>query len=308
MRLGFVPRLLAVAALVVFPRLVAAQGWQTDFDAARAEAQRLDRPLLVHFWADWCAPCVQMDKTVLNTPEVLGELRTTVVAIKINTDQRQDLANRFGVESLPMDILLEPNGERMIESTGYRPVPEYVALLRRGVVRQRELAKARERAAQAPVVPPKPPVGSPPVRPDAIAGNAVDGIEQTRLTAEERLLPMIDGYCPVSLWETRKWVKGSSEFKSEFSGQIYQLSSAEAKKAFEENPRRFTPRFLGCDPVIVWESDRAVRGTTRFGAFYDDELYLFSTPENRDKFKLEPDRYIRTRIVLRPEHIESVTR
>jgi YHS domain-containing protein/thiol-disulfide isomerase/thioredoxin len=298
MRLGFVPRLLAVVALVVSAAQVsAAEGWQTDFDAARAEAQRLDRPLLVHFWAEWCAPCMQMDKTVLNTPEVLAELRTTVVAIKINTDQRQDLLARFGVESLPMDILLEPNGERMIESTGYRPVPEYVEMLRRAAVRQRELAKARERAAKPPVIPP-----------DAIAGNAVDGVEQARLTAEERLLPMIDGYCPVSLWETRKWVKGSSEFKSEFRGQIYHLSSAEAKKTFEENPRRYTPRFLGCDPVIVWESDRAVRGTTRFGAFYDDELYLFSTPENRDKFKDTPDRYIRTRIVLRPEHIESVTR
>ena len=68
------------------------------------------------------------------------------------------------------------------------------------------------------------------------------------------------------------------------------------------------PRFLGCDPVVVWDSDRAIRGLTKFAAFYDDELYLFSTAENRDTFKAKPDTYIRTRIVLQPDEIETVVR
>lgn len=297
MRLGFVPCLMLLILSAVPRCSSAAEGWYTDFDAARAAAQQQNKPLLVHFWAEWCGPCQQMEKTVLHTPEVLNELKSDIIAVRINADQRKDLLARFGIESLPSDIVLEPSGERMMESTNFRPAREYIAMIQRAKVRQIELEKARARTAPQPDT--------------SLAQNdssIPDGREQTRLTAEERLLPMIDGYCPVTLWENRKWIKGSTEFQSEFRGQIYHLSSAAAKATFEENPRRFTPRFLGCDPVIVWESDRAVRGTTRFGAFYDDELYLFSTIENRNKFKESPDRYIRTRIVLRPEHIETVTR
>ena len=35
-------------------------GWLTDFDAALAEAQELKRPLLIHFYTDWCPPCRRM--------------------------------------------------------------------------------------------------------------------------------------------------------------------------------------------------------------------------------------------------------
>lgn len=291
MRRSSLSRLASVLLLAAAPAVCRAQGWQTDFEAARAEAQKTNRPLLVHFWAEWCGPCMQMDKAVLNTSEVLGELQRGVVGIRVNADQHQDLCARFGVEQLPMDILLEPGGERLLESTGYRPVSEYLEMLRRGQTRLVELDKRKAQQAQIAKQAPTPKAG-----------------DVTHLLGDVQKLPMIDGYCPVTLWENRKWVKGSSEFQSEFRSQFYQFASAEAKKVFEENPRRFTPRFLGCDPVIVWESDKAVRGTTKFGAFYDNELYLFTSAENRDRFKETPDRYIRTRIVLRPEHIESVTR
>ena len=72
--------------------------------------------------------------------------------------------------------------------------------------------------------------------------------------------------------------------------------------------RRYAPRFLGCDPIVIWESDRAVLGSTRFGAFYNDQLYLFTSDQNRQSFKQDPDRYIRTRVVLRVDEIEHVIR
>jgi YHS domain-containing protein/thiol-disulfide isomerase/thioredoxin len=272
-----------------------AEGWHTDFEAARQQAQQTGKPLLVHFWAEWCGPCKQMESSVFNQPQVMSALRSDVVAVKLDVDQHQELSSRFGIEVLPSDIILESGGERIVESTGFRNPGEYVQMIQRAKTRQIELARARERRAQQSVAAVPPQAGAP------AAG-------ETRPAAEQSAGPMLDGYCPVTLWNSRKWIKGSSEFKTEFRGQLYYFSSAEAFDSFQQDPRRYTPRFLGCDPVLVWEADRAVRGTTKFAAFYDDELYLFTSAENRDRFKASPDNFIRTRIVLQPEEIETVIR
>jgi YHS domain-containing protein/thiol-disulfide isomerase/thioredoxin len=273
--------------------LPAAEGWQTDFEAARQESQRTGKPLLVHFAASWCLPCRQMESTVFNQPAVIERLESSIVAVKIDVDEHEDLATRFGIESLPCDIFLEPNGERMVESSGFRGVPEYLEMIHRAEARNAELAKARQRKATSETVAQNP---------------AVIGETTPAQSASLTNTAMIDGYCPVTLWESRKWIKGSSELRLEYRNQVYHFSTAEAKEAFRVDPLRYTPRFLGCDPVLVWEDDRAVPGLTQFGAFYDDELYLFTTAANRDRFKSDPDRYIRTRIVLQPDQIETVIR
>jgi YHS domain-containing protein len=119
---------------------------------------------------------------------------------------------------------------------------------------------------------------------------------------------MLRGYCPVTLWSRRKWEKGSPQFKAEYHGQTYHLASAEDLKKFEQNPSRYAPQLLGCDPVVVYESNRAVAGSTRYGAFYDDELYLFTTDDNRKLFKAQPDRFVREKVVLDVSRIETTVR
>ena len=296
MRLAATTRLALFAAVTAgFMGNVAraAEGWRSDFDAARQEAARAGKPLLVHFGATWCGPCRQMETTVFTQPQVAQILNHDIVAVKIDVDQHQALSSRFGIEVLPCDIFLEPGGDRIVESKGYRNPQEYLEMLQRAKLRNIELAKMRKQRGEAQV---------------ATAQPQTAGDSNIQNAAATSTAPMLDGYCPVTLWKNRKWVKGSSELAREFRGQVYHFSTAEAMDEFQQDPRRYTPRFLGCDAVTVWESDRAVRGSTRFAAFYDDELYLFSNADNRDTFKQTPDRYIRTRIVLQPDEIETVIR
>ena len=90
--------------------------------------------------------------------------------------------------------------------------------------------------------------------------------------------------------------------------QQFLLASEAQKKEFAENPDRYVPRFLGCDPVVVWDSDRAVPGETTWAAFYDEELYLFSSAQNRSRFRKDPDKYTKTRVVLNVQDIQTLVR
>jgi YHS domain-containing protein len=60
--------------------------------------------------------------------------------------------------------------------------------------------------------------------------------------------------------------------------------------------------------VALLETDRAIPGKTLYGAFYEGELYLFETVENRTRFKSSPPRYTRTRHVLKLDDIEKSSR
>lgn len=268
-----------------------ADGWYSDFDAALALARQLQRPLLVHFYADWCGPCKQMEQSVLNRPEVLAEIRKSVVAVKVNTDRNHEVTERFGITQLPTDLFIEPSGARLVETTGKRSLSEYCTAIARAATRYSVLLAERARQQTPPSRTPQQPAQQPPAQ-LATAGPK----------------PMLDGYCAVTLWSKRRWEKGSPQFKSEYRGQVYLMASDEALREFQDNPERYAPRFLGCDPVVVYESDRAVLGSTKYAAFYDEELFLFVDDINRQAFKRNPDSFVRTRVVLNVDQIETATR
>ena len=73
---------------------------------AQFKAEVLDSttPVLVDFWATWCAPCIAMEPT-------LDELATThegkLKVVKINIEQNQVSAQSFGVRSLPNFLIFQ---------------------------------------------------------------------------------------------------------------------------------------------------------------------------------------------------------
>lgn len=62
-----------------------------------AEVLNSDKPVLVDFWASWCGPCM-MQGPVLD--EMANEYENIKIG-KINIDEQQELAIKFGVMSIP---------------------------------------------------------------------------------------------------------------------------------------------------------------------------------------------------------------
>jgi thioredoxin 1 len=86
----------------------------TEFESRVLKA---DRPVLVDFWAPWCAPC-RMVAPILE--EVAGELQDQLTIAKVNTDSDAEWASRFGIMGIPTMILFH-NGREVDRLVGAHP-------------------------------------------------------------------------------------------------------------------------------------------------------------------------------------------
>ncbi len=76
-----------------------------NFDA---EVLQSDRPVLVDFWAAWCAPC-RMISPVLEQLAARHAARLKVV--KVDVDANPELGQRFGAQSIPLLVVLRDGRE-----------------------------------------------------------------------------------------------------------------------------------------------------------------------------------------------------
>ncbi len=95
--------------------------------AANFESVVLDgsfeRPVLVDFWADWCAPC-RMLMPIL--AKLADDYRGRFILAKLNTEEERELAAQFGIRSLPT-VQLFKDGQ---------PVDQFMGALPEGQVRE----------------------------------------------------------------------------------------------------------------------------------------------------------------------------
>lgn len=79
------------------------------------DAINASKPIMVDFWAKWCGPCKML---VPILEEVANEV-TDVQIGKVDVDECGDIAQRYGVMSIPTLIIFK-NGEVVAQSVGYK--------------------------------------------------------------------------------------------------------------------------------------------------------------------------------------------
>jgi thioredoxin 2 len=76
--------------------------------------QRTELPVLADFWAPWCGPCRAMAPQF---ERAARELKDRVRLVKVNTEQAQELAARYGIRAIPTLVLFR-NGAEVKRASG----------------------------------------------------------------------------------------------------------------------------------------------------------------------------------------------
>ncbi|MDG2127671.1 MAG: thioredoxin family protein [Fuerstiella sp.] len=244
---------------------VASEGWYATYESACDAAEKHELPLLIHFHASYCGPCRQMSSQVFSNREVQQQLRQGVAAVEVDVSRDPALAAQFGASTIPRDVVVYRDGTTETLNVGFKSILAYMSLLR----------EVSARGAKISV-------------PQIVKNTKIIGLE---------------GFCPVRLLKDREWVSGHENLTSTYRGVTYFFSSKETQNLFLKAPSDYAPQNLGCDPIVLLTDARAVAGKIRFGAFFDDRLYLFSSEDNRVRFKQSPLKYTRIRHAVKADQL-----
>lgn len=80
---------------------------------------------LVDFWAPWCGPCKMLGPVLEEAEKEIGD---KAVVAKVNVDEQQDLAAKFGITSIPTIVVFK-KGKEVSRSLGFIDKAKIISLI-----------------------------------------------------------------------------------------------------------------------------------------------------------------------------------
>ena len=114
---------LCTFALVALAAPLFAVEWSTDFEASKAQARQENKAVLLDFTgSDWCGCCIQLRKTVLDTPQFDAYAKDKFVCMEVDmprgkalpeavATQNKELCDRYTIRFFPTILVLSPEGD-----------------------------------------------------------------------------------------------------------------------------------------------------------------------------------------------------
>jgi thioredoxin 1 len=91
----------------------------------QAEVLESEIPVLVDFWAPWCAPCQMVTPMLEAVVEKMGD---KLKVVKLNTDENMNTAQNYEIMAIP-SLLVFKKGEVVERIVGVKPQPQLEAQL-----------------------------------------------------------------------------------------------------------------------------------------------------------------------------------
>jgi YHS domain-containing protein len=146
-------------------------------------------------------------------------------------------------------------------------------------------------AAGAAVTPPMTPAASAVPSGQVFANAAASGAPDPRQLPPGAPPLGFDGYCPVSMRNSWKWVAGDPRYGVVHRGHTYWFATPAEQRQFWTDPDRYTPALSGMDPVLALDHQQQVPGKREHSLDYDGLFYMFASEATLQQFTANPQRY-----------------
>jgi thioredoxin-related protein len=122
----------ALAFIALSSSFAFAEGWMTDWEAAKAKAKEEKKPILINFTGtDWCGWCIRIEKEVFSQKEFKEYAAKNLILMEVDFPKRKEQAaelkaqnkaldKEFKIEGYPTIYLLDAEGKKISEDIGYR--------------------------------------------------------------------------------------------------------------------------------------------------------------------------------------------
>jgi thioredoxin-related protein/YHS domain-containing protein len=216
---------------------LASIAWLSDVRQAQQIAHEQQRVVLLHFYADWCQPCVYLDREVYPREEISSAISANFVPVKIDGRRSPELVRHYGVQSFPTDIFLDPSGRVLLRTTSPTDPGKYLQLLN-------QMAASRSQSPQQNL-----PTANSPLPSEASNPNPGYQMPPHQMAAQaaipgdpDRYSPVLSGYDPTRFIDFGESVLGKREHGMRFRGRIYLFAEEATLERFQRSPEHYAQR------------------------------------------------------------------
>jgi thiol:disulfide interchange protein DsbD len=107
--------------------------WQPYSEQLLAEAQKIKKPVIIDFYADWCAPCRELDNVTFHDPEIVKQAKKDFVMIKVDLTRKgnpvyEELLRQYNVRGVPTVVFLNRQGieQRNLRLVDFLPADQFL--------------------------------------------------------------------------------------------------------------------------------------------------------------------------------------
>jgi len=95
-----------------------------DFESAKTEAIKANKPMIIDFYTEWCKYCKMLD-TITYIDSIIIAMSHDDIFVKIDAEADTTLAARYAVAGFPTIVITRPDGEEIDRIWGYMPPNEF---------------------------------------------------------------------------------------------------------------------------------------------------------------------------------------
>jgi thioredoxin-related protein len=102
--------------------------WHT-YDSGMARSRFEKKKVFLHFYADWCTYCAEMERKAFKDPVVIATLNRNFIPIRVDTERDQQTSSLYRVKGLPDTWFISESGEIIGHRPGYISTEQLLGIL-----------------------------------------------------------------------------------------------------------------------------------------------------------------------------------